>query len=247
MTTTFSAHQYDMCYPPGIEHHWWTLARNRQLEKLLRQEFGDTDTLLEVGCGKGVVVKSLREAGFNIYGVELADVQPVEGAQAWVDSATDACDWASARRSEVTGILLLDVIEHLPSPEQFLQRLENSFPKLTAVVITVPTCQELWSNYDTFTGHHRRYTMDSLEELAANLNWTIKIASYFLRISYLPMRLMAALGIDRNTRINAPSKAMRPLHRLVALLCQLEQAIIPRRIRGSSAYAVCYLRKPEQQ
>lgn len=120
--------------------------------------------------------------------------------------------------------------------EQFLQRLENSFPKLTAVVITVPTCQELWSNYDIFTGHHRRYTMDSLEELAANLNWTIKIAGYFLRISYLPMRLMAALGVDRNTRINAPSKAMRPLHRLVALLCQLEQAIIPRRIRGSSAY-----------
>ena len=28
MKTTFSDHLYDMCYPPGIEHHWWTLARN---------------------------------------------------------------------------------------------------------------------------------------------------------------------------------------------------------------------------
>jgi len=247
MKTTFSAHQYDMFYPPGIEHHWWTLARNRQLEKLLRQEFGDADMLLEVGCGKGVVVKSLRDAGFNIYGVELADVQAVKGAEAWVDSATDACDLAIERRSEVTGLLLLDVIEHLPSPEQFLKHLENSFPKLTAVVITVPTCQELWSNYDVFTGHHRRYTLDSLEQLAADLNWTTKIAGYFLRISYLPMRAMAALGVDRNTRINPPSKVMRPLHRLVALLCLVEHAIIPPRIRGSSAYAVCYPRKSEQQ
>jgi hypothetical protein len=89
--------------------------------------------------------------------------------------------------------------------------------------------------------------MESLEKLSADLSWTIQRAGYFLRISYLPMRLMAALGIDRNTRINPPSKAMRPLHRLVSLLCQLEQAFIPRRIRGSSAYAVFYPRRAERQ
>ena len=79
--TTFSSHLYDMCYPPGIEHHWWTLARNRLLANILARESGNASAFLEVGCGKGLVVKSLNASGFNIHGVELADVKPVEGAR----------------------------------------------------------------------------------------------------------------------------------------------------------------------
>ena len=240
MNTTFSDHLYDMCYPPGIEHHWWTLARNRLLANILRSESSGTGIFLEVGCGKGVVVKSLKDRGFNIHGVELADVKPMEGAQLLVDSGTDACEWAIERRSQITGLLLLDVLEHLPEPEEFLKKLESSFPKLAVVIITVPTCQEIWSNYDSFCGHYRRYTLGMLEELATHLNWKTKSAGYFFRFPYLPMRLMSLLGVDRNTKINPPGRMMRPLHRLVSAACQLEQALMPGRIRGSSAYGVYY-------
>ena len=247
MNTSFSDHQYDLYYPPGIEYHWWTLARNRLLANILRRESSDTSAFLEVGCGKGVVVKSLQECGFLIYGVELAEVKPIEGAQQFVDSGTDAFEWHIERRAEITGLLLLDVIEHLPEPEQFLKRLESSFPKLAVVIITVPTCQEIWSNYDTFSGHYRRYSLGMLEKLSKDLNWTIKSAGYFFRLPYLPMRLMSLLGIERNTKIYSPGKAMRPFHRLVSAVCQLEQALLPRRIRGSSAYAVYYPVSAAQQ
>jgi hypothetical protein len=216
MKTTFSDHLYDMCYPPGIEYHWWTLARNRLLANILRSESGGTGVFLEVGCGKGVVVKSLK------------------------DSGTDACEWAIERRSQITGLLLLDVLEHLPEPEEFLKKLESSFPKLAVIIITVPTCQEIWSNYDSFCGHYRRYTLGMLDELATHLKWKTKSAGYFFRFPYLPMRLMSLLGVDRNTKINPPGKMMRPLHRLVSAACQLEQALVPGRIRGSSAYGVYY-------
>ena len=240
MKTTFSEHQYDARYPTGIEYHWWTLARNLLLAKILRREFGDTGVFLEVGCGKGVVVKSLKDCGFNIRGVELADVKPMEGAQLLVDSGTDAFEWPLERRSEITGLLLLDVIEHLPEPEQFLEKLEGRFPKLAAVIITVPACQELWSNNDTFCGHYRRYSLAMLEKLSKDLNWTTKSAGYFFRLPYLPMRLMILLGIYHNSKLDPPGKAMRLLHRLVAAACLLEQALVPRRVRGSSAYAVFY-------
>ena len=141
------------------------------LAKILRSESGDTGVFLEVGCGKGVVVKSLKDCGFNIHGVELANVEPMEGAQLLVDTGTDACEWAIERRSEITGLLLLDVLEHLPEPEEFLKQLESSFPKLAVVIITVPTCQEIWSNYDSFCGHYRRYTLGMLDELAGHLKW----------------------------------------------------------------------------
>ncbi len=108
MNTIFSDHQYELCYPSGVEYHWWTLARNRLVASILWREAGGTDVFLEVGCGKGVVVKSLKECGFNIHGVELADVTPLEGAQLLVDSGADAMEWAIERRSKITGILLLE-------------------------------------------------------------------------------------------------------------------------------------------
>jgi hypothetical protein len=247
MKTTFSDHQYELCYPSGVEYHWWTLARNWLIASILRRDASSTGVYLEVGCGKGVVVKSLKDCGFNIHGVELADVTPMEGAQLLVDSGTDALEWAIERRSKVTGLLLLDVIEHLAEPEQFLKKLESSFPKLKVVFVTVPTCQEIWSNFDTFFGHHRRYTLEMLETLGTDLNWTMKSAGYFFRLPYLPMRLMSLLKIDRNVKIHPPGKAMRPLHRLVAIACQLEQRLVPQRIRGSSAYAVYYPVRAGQQ
>jgi len=239
MTTIYSAYQYEKCYPPGVENHWWTLGRNRLLADILRRECSPADQLLEVGCGKGVVVRGLRDYGFEVRGVELAEVEPVEGAQAYVDVGVDACDLPAERRAQVTGLLLLDVIEHLPDPEQFLRRLEASFPNVSMILVTVPTCEEIWTNYDVFSGHYRRYTLETLEQLFAALDWTCGQRGYFFRISYLPMRLMAMLGMDRETFIRAPGPLMRPLHRLVAQVCRWEQAMAPRRLRGSSAFAVC--------
>lgn len=247
MTTTFSDLQYDKCYPPGIEYHWWTRARNQLLANILRRTSGSTGTFLEVGCGKGVVVKCLHEFGFNIHGVELADVEPMEGAQLLVTTGTDACEWPIEHRSQITGLLLLDVIEHLPEPAVFLKKLEHSFPNLDVVIITVPGCHEIWSNFDVFCGHYRRYTLAMLDELAAELHWTTSRAGYFFRLPYLPMRLMSFLGIDRKTDMHPPTKVMRPFHGLVALACRFEQALLPRQIRGSSAYVVYALGRAGRQ
>jgi hypothetical protein len=245
--TTFSDEQYELFYPPGFEYHWWAVARNQLLAKIIQRETGKSAVLLEVGCGKGVVVKSLNDSGFNIHGVELADVIPLEGAQHLVDASTDAFDWAVEHGAEITALLLLDVIEHLPEPEQFLKRLEGSFPNLAVVIITVPARQELWSHYDDSNGHYRRYSLEMLETLAVNLHWTTQYSGYFFRVPYLLMRLMYMFGIARDEKIHSPGKAMRSIHRLVSAACQLEQAILPRRIRGSSAYAVYYPIKAGQR
>jgi hypothetical protein len=85
-----------------------------------------------------------------------------------------------------------------------------------------------------------------LEELATQLKWKTKSAGYFFRFPYLPMRLMSLLGVDRNTQINPPTKMMRPLHRLVSAACQLEQVLVPQKIRGSSAYGVYYPNRVRQ-
>ncbi|MCB1688315.1 MAG: hypothetical protein KDI33_07510 [Halioglobus sp.] len=238
MNTTFSDQQFELCYPEGIDFHWWYIARNRLLASILRRESDSDSVFLEVGCGRGPVVKGLRDFGLNVHGVELAAVEPIQGVQAFVDSGVDACDLPLERRSRITGLLLLDVIEHLPEPEPFLEKLAGSFPNLSVIIITVPACQEIWSNFDDFYGHYRRYTLDMLDDLSAQLNWTTKRAGYFFRLPYLPLRLMSALGIKRDTQMYAPGKAMRPVHRLVSSLCRVEETVLSIQVRGTSAYAV---------
>lgn len=241
MSTTYSEQQYEMAYPPGIEHHWWTVARNQLIADLLRAESADESSILEVGCGKGVVVRSLNEDGFDIRGVELAEVQPLSGARDWVTTGTDACELDAGFRSGISGLLLLDVLEHLPDPGVFLEKLSGSFSNLSFVLVTVPTCQELWSNYDDFAGHYRRYTLETLDQMASELGWKTARSGYFFRLSYLPMRLMARLGVNRNLNIVAPGRLMRPLHRLVIMASRLEQAIVPPTVKGSSAFAVFHV------
>ncbi len=238
METAFSKQQYELFYPPGIESHWWTLARNKLLLDILLAEPKENDVLLEIGCGRGVVVDSLRDAGANIFGVELAEVSALEAVESRVDTNTDVFDWQPERRDRITCLLLLDVIEHLPEVEPFLERLVTTFPNLSLVVITVPACAEIHSNYDVAVGHYRRYSLEMLGQLATDLGWSVARSGYFFRISYLPMRLMTMLGLNRNTHFKAPGKIMQQLHRFISVVCTLERRWLPARLRGSSAYAV---------
>ena len=93
----------------------------------------------------------------------------------WVSltrTATDARQLEVAQRNEVRTILLLDVIEHLEDPVAFLAELRSHFPALRHLLLTVPARQELFSNYDEFNGHFRRYDPALLREL---------LVSYILR------------------------------------------------------------------
>jgi SAM-dependent methyltransferase len=238
MNTAFSNSQYELAYPQGIEHHWWSMARSWVISRIVSAESSGSDVFLEVGCGKGVEVKRLRDAGINAYGVELAQVTPLEPVASFVESGMDALDLPLDKRKRVTGLLLLDVIEHLPDPQAFLRSLRVSLPNLSVVIITVPAGQEVWSDWDEFYGHHRRYSLQMLKDLSSELGWRQHDAGYFFRLPYFPARLMSFFGIVRNTKVNPPASRLRWMHRLIFYFCSLDYWILPKWIKGTSAFAI---------
>lgn len=238
MTTSFSEEQYDLAYPDGIEFHWWNRYRSGLIGRLCRDAVAADQRLLEVGCGRGGEVRALRAMGFDVRGVELAPVPPLAAVADHVDSGQDATTLPPERRAGVAAILLFDVIEHLPDPAAFLRSLRQAYPDLESVVITVPARRELWSNYDEFYGHQRRYSLPMLRALADELHWELQRSGYFFQLLYLPMRLLSALGVQRATSIAAPTPGMRWLHALVSACHHLEEWLLPRVLPGTSAYAV---------
>jgi len=235
--TTFSTEQYESSYPRGGEKHWWPLARNRIVRSAILDGLSDGSTILEVGCGRGFVVASLREAGLDCSGVEAAEVEPIAGAAPFVRSRLLANELPQQERQRYDTILLLDVIEHLPDPAGFLRGLVAAFPALSRVIVTVPARPELWSNYDEYFGHFRRYTRPMLVDLANDLGWNVRRMSYFFHSLYLPAWLTTRFSGRRATQLTPPGPAMRLAHRLISFGMLAEHHLLPGWLVGTSLIA----------
>ncbi len=245
MKTTFSQDQYHLAYPDGIEKHWWNLARSDIVAKVVSRYSKPGTTLLEVGAGRGVAVKHLRERGFACYGVELAAVEALPGLEDVVSTGVSAEALPKEVRERYDTILLLDVIEHLPEPATFIHHLKASFPNASRYIITVPAQPSLWSNYDEFYGHYRRYTRTMLNDLVKDIGGTMIMQRYFFHAVYFPARLFSLLGIERNVQLTAPKSITIGIHKMLSKLMSLEFLCVPGSMVGSSAIACIEVSKPE--
>jgi 2-polyprenyl-3-methyl-5-hydroxy-6-metoxy-1,4-benzoquinol methylase len=235
--TAFLLEQYEAIYPAGVERHYWNRCRNQVILGAVRS-LGDPGKMLEVGCGKGLVVAFLRKSGCDITGVELAGVEPVEEAKSHVRTNTDALDLPADERNRVRTILLLDVIEHLEDPVAFMAHLATGFPALRHLVITVPARQELFSNYDEFNGHFRRYDRLLLKKQVIAANGTIRRAEYFFHLLYPAAWLQLRLARHRKLSFSVPAKGLASgVHGLLGRFFLLDRKLLPGSWPGTSIIA----------
>ena len=117
----------------------------------------------------------------------------------------------------------------------------GAFPNLKRILITVPACAELWSNYDEYFGHVQRYGMDDVRALGAAIRWRTEDCRFFFHALYLPARLLVAIGRKRNTVIEAPSRWSVPLHSAIAWLFVVESRVLAGQFAGTSLIG-CFTR-----
>ncbi len=235
--TAFDARQFSSIYPEGVERHYWNVCRNKVIHDTVRH-LGKVGPLLEVGCGKGLVVAFLRSHGYDVRGVELANTSPLPGLEPYVDTGCSALDLDPSMREQVRTILLLDVIEHIEDPVAFLRQLRNGFPALVNLVITVPARQELFSNFDEFNGHYRRYDRPGLKAQIEAAGARIMRSSYFFHALYPAARAQLRLSNKRSIEFHVPSKGLYSvLHNAIGSCLYMEYKCLPGNWPGSSIIA----------
>jgi len=232
--TAYTAQQFQDNYPPGMEHHWWSRARADVVRRALHGFRGTT--ILDVGCGPGIVVQHLRACGFTCFGCELGQPDVLPAVQDLVWTGQDAAALDPAFRAGVGVALLLDVLEHLPDPAAFLRGLLLAFPNLRAIVITVPARPELWSAWDEHFGHHRRYDRRSLHDLCMAAGLSPVVLRYFFHTIY-PALLAVARLAGRSARV-APGRPRSLVDGLLARFFAWEAQLPIGRVVGSSLIAV---------
>jgi hypothetical protein len=138
--------------------------------------------------------------------------------------------------------LLLDVIEHLENPETFITGLVYKFPRLKRFIITVPACNELFSNYDEFNGHYRRYDKEMLLNEFKNIKFRKIEVSYFFHLLYLPAKILLNTKGNRSLVIKAPESFIQKLlHKILAVFFYIEYFLFPSTLKGTSLVIIVEL------
>ncbi len=105
---------------------------------------GNIRTILDVGCGDGNFAKSLAEAGYSLHGIDLSEGgiakcrERYPQAKFAVASAYDDYRSVFPGTPQFDAIISIEVIEHLYSPKQFVQRCAEAVRPGGLVIITTP-------------------------------------------------------------------------------------------------------------
>jgi hypothetical protein len=225
--TAFDSVQFESSFPAGIEHDYWTVARNGFIADAVAharsQGVWSGGLIMEVGCGSGLVTKALHDAGLPVRGVDLGRPAPIPGAEGLLTLGIEARDLPQAEREAVELVLLPDVIEHLPDPAGFMAGLAEAFPNLGGVIVTVPAGPELYSDYDRYYGHFRRYTPELVTAHFDEAGFDCLRWSYAFRGLYAAARLMQLASLPRKTQRTAPRLPI--LHQALAAAFRVENAL----------------------
>jgi hypothetical protein len=232
-SSSFNSNEFELAYPPGIENHYWTISRISILYAHLMKHELVNKKILEIGCGKGIVVHGLRKKNVECYGVEIASVKPVE-EMSYIISGRDATHLPPDFRDTIEVILLLDVIEHIEHVETFLLSLKVSFVNAQYFLVAVPAGKKLWSNYDEFYGHFRRYDLRMMDQLAQTLNFKVMRSQYVFHLLYYIGILSHKIFKTRPVKLIAPKGIMKFIHYLLASMLVVDYKLLPGRLSGSS-------------
>ena len=240
--TEFKQGQFESLYPDGVRDHYWTKARHKIVTRKLAAAFSSLQSdeiVLDVGCGRGLAVEYFRALGVNAVGCDLAQAEPIAKAmEPFLTFGVYAQQLNDELRKKVAVITLMDVLEHMENPCEFLKEVKESFPACRTVLLTLPARQELWSNYDEFNHHYLRY--DRSSALRFNMKGCFRITrmGYFFHCLYWPALAIVKSGLKRSTEFNAPTSANRWIHALLASALSAEELILPSGLAGSSLYVM---------
>lgn len=205
-----SAFHPEMCaeLSPIEKQHFWHTGRKEIIYALLKKLFKKSlikKKMIEIGCGNGTIIQHLRNNGIRIEGGDVS----LYGLQRCKQQVNAPLYHINALQTPFPDnsydiIGLFDVLEHIEEDQKLLKEMYRICKKDGILFITVPAFQFLWSYFDIYSKHKRRYSKENLIKKVTDAGFKIKKISFymfFLFLPYLLIRKMPALF-----KIDAPCK-----------------------------------------
>jgi len=187
------------------------LLRNRRLRAIER--FIKKGTILDIGCGRGLLLKAARESGWEVYATEHNKDSASHAADILgIDVRSDDIRNAGFESGSFDVISLWHVLEHLQDPQGVIEKCHDLLKPGGLLVIAVPNFASLqaivsgrhWFHLDV-PYHLYHFKLHSLEKLIGRSGFRIKKVSHF-STEYNPYGFLQSMlnmcGISNNFLYN---------------------------------------------
>ncbi len=108
----------------------------------LKKNLPPQSVVLDVGCGNGVISRSLGSIGYNVFGIDVSE-KAITRAKELNKFTNVTFDVISAEQLVADGkkynaIICSEVLEHLNKPQDLLKTLHESLTDNGVLIVTVP-------------------------------------------------------------------------------------------------------------
>ena len=177
------------------DEHFLRKTRHRLFTWAMQRYFPDASSLLEIGCGKGAVLRAFRSAdpdlqlaGTDLYVMGLAELeQNVRRVLAFQSDARRL-----PFREEFDVVAAFDTLEHIDEDVDVLHQMYIASKPGGGILVSVPQHPFLWSQRDVSLCHKRRYTRRELLEKVRAVGFEVELVTSFVTLPF-PMMALAAL------------------------------------------------------
>jgi SAM-dependent methyltransferase len=173
--------------------YWWFQGRRRVilslLDHLAPRDRSGPHTILDVGCGTGMLLEDLQTRGIAA-GLDFSPVALEYCRGRKLESLGEADVRHLPIRSGCADIVTaLDLIEHIEDDKGLLLECHRVLRPGGIAVMSVPAHKELWSTHDVALHHFRRYEYDEFRALVTGAGLRPVKYTYAVATAYIPAML----------------------------------------------------------
>ena len=164
-------------------NNFWFKAKEKYLDSIIRTH---GSVILDVGCGSGRTMVSFIARNYKVLGVDINEMAlSLCSEKGYKVFKADLQKETISDLNEVPDyITALDFVEHIENPVKVLLNLKKISDSHTQLIVTVPSYNFLYSDWDKAMGHIKRYNRSLLCDELQKGGWEVSRATY---IHFLPL------------------------------------------------------------
>ncbi len=209
--------------------HWYYQSKIVAFYSSMNRLAPNADSIVDVGAGSGFFGKSLSKFE-SVIRVTCIDPnyldERIEGKIQYIKDADG-----------VSGdvYVFADVLEHVADDVELLKSYTDLAKTGSLVLISVPAFNSLWSQHDEFLGHHRRYKLRQICQVAEKANLVVIERFYLFGTIFPLVWLLRRVRRNQNQQSDMKKMAVIP-NWLLKITLALEHRLRINRLFGVSAY-----------